>query len=198
MLMYAVMMAGSMLLPIYLQTMRGNSATVSGLVTLPGSLVLAVTSLFAGRIYDKIGIRRLFSVGSIALFISCVGLSFLSGSTSIIIIAALNAVRSFAIACIMMPLVTWGMSTLGGGMASHGTAILTTLRTISGAISPAIFVSVMTAAGSASPIHGMNVALIGISAVAAAQCVLALFFVGKRRDLIFQQQIFDNSQTSER
>ncbi|MCL2775685.1 MAG: DHA2 family efflux MFS transporter permease subunit [Oscillospiraceae bacterium] len=180
MLMYAVMMAGSMLIPVYIQTMRGNSATFSSLVMLPGSLIMAITSLFAGKIYDKIGIRKLFAVGSIGILLSCIGLSFLSDSTSIILIAVLFSVRSFSIACIMMPIVTWGMSTLGSEYTAHGTAILTTLRTIAGSISPAVFLSIMTITGSASPIHGMDTALIGIAGIAAIQCIVALIFVSRK------------------
>lgn len=180
MLMYAGMMAGSMLIPIYVQTIRGSSATFSGLLMLPGSLVMAITSPFAGKIYDKIGIRKLFIFGSVGLLLSCIGLSFLSDSTSMILIAGLFTVRSFAIACFMMPLVTWGMSTLDSEYTAHGTAILSTLRTIAGSIGPAIFVSIMTITGSESPIHGMNMALIGISVVAAIQCIVALFFVGRK------------------
>jgi MFS family permease len=184
MLLYAVMMAGSMLIPLYIQTMRGYSATFSSLMMMPGSLAMAIASPFAGKIYDKIGIRKLFSFGSAGMLVSCIGLSFLSGSTSMILIAALFTVRSFAISLFMMPLVTWGMSTLGREYTSHGTAILSTLRTIAGSISPAIFVSVMTITGSVSPIRGMNIALIGISAIAAVQCVVALLFVGRKKNAL--------------
>jgi len=179
-LMYAVMMAGSMLIPIYVQTMRGNTATFSSLIMLPGSLLMAIASPFVGRIYDKIGIGKLAAAGSIGILFSCIGLSFLSDYTSMLLIAVLFAVRSLAITCILMPMVTWGMSTLGSEHTAHGTAIQSTLRTISGAVSPAIFVSVMMAAGSASPIHGINTSLTGIAIVAAILCIISLFFVAQR------------------
>ncbi len=43
----------------------------------------------------------------------------------------------------MMPIVTWGMSTLDSKYTSHGTALLTSLRTISGSIGSAVFVAVL-------------------------------------------------------
>ena len=54
MLLYLVMMGSSIIMPLYVQTVMGYSATVSGLVTLPGSLAMAVVSPFAGKIYDKL------------------------------------------------------------------------------------------------------------------------------------------------
>lgn len=181
MLLYAVMMAGSMLIPIYVQTIRGNTATFSGLLMLPGSLVMAIASPFAGKIYDRIGIRKLFLVGSVVTLISCIGLSFVSNTTSLFLTGFWFALRSLAITCIMMPIVTWGMSTMKGKYVADGTAILSTLRTIAGAVGTAVFVSIMSIAGSVSLIHGMNIAFICISVLAAIQCFIAVFFVGKHK-----------------
>lgn len=142
---------------------------------LPGSLVMAFTSPFAGKIYDRLGIRKLSLAGSVGMFFSCAGLSFLSDSTSLSLIAVLFTLRSFSIACIMMPMVTWGMSTLDHTYTAHGTAIITTLRTIAGAISTAVFVSIMTAAGVDSMIRGIRFALSGVSVLAAILCVIVIF-----------------------
>ena len=60
MFLYLVMMGSSIIMPLYVQSIMGCSATVSGLVTLPGSLAMAVVSPFAGRIYDRLGIKKLF------------------------------------------------------------------------------------------------------------------------------------------
>ncbi len=48
---------GSAVIMPYVQSILGYSATVSGLVTLPGSLAMAVVSPFAGRIYDRLGMK---------------------------------------------------------------------------------------------------------------------------------------------
>jgi MFS family permease len=57
-------MGSSVLMPLYVQTVMGYSAVISGLVTLPGSLATALVSPFAGRLYDKVGIRKIFIPGS--------------------------------------------------------------------------------------------------------------------------------------
>lgn len=187
MLLYAVMIASSTLFPIYIQTVHGLSATLSGLIMMPGSLAMAIISPFAGRIYDKYGIRRLAVIGSAFMAISCLGISFVSEQTSIIYLVFVYIARLIAISCIMMPIVTWGMSTLDGKYTSHGTALLTSLRTISGSIGSAVFVAVMTyvtksTSSSATVIanaSGIDAAFISISVVALLQLAIAVIFVGK-------------------
>jgi EmrB/QacA subfamily drug resistance transporter len=88
MLLYFTMMGSSVLMPLYVQTVMGYSAVVSGLVTLPGSLATALVSPFAGRIYDKMGIRKIFIPGSVCLVISNLGMSFINMDTPLAVAAA--------------------------------------------------------------------------------------------------------------
>ena len=188
MLMYAVMMAGSTLIPIYIQTVRGFSATVSGLIMMPGSLVMSIISPFAGKFYDKFGIRKLAVWGSACLAISCLGISFLSEDTSIVYITVFYILRLIAIGLMLMTIVTWGMSTLEEKYIAHGTALLTSLRTIAGAIGSAVFVALMTAVTITSSggmndtanIQGVNAAFISITVIAIIQFLLAFLLIPKK------------------
>lgn len=189
MLLYSVMIAGSTLIPIYIQLVRGLSATKCGLIMMPGSLAMALISPFAGKFYDRFGIRKLVILGSGILAISCFGVSFLGDNTSALYIGFFYILRLIAVGLVMMPIVTWGMSKIEKNNTAHGTALLTSLRTISGAIGSAIFVAMMTTATIASSgsknitanVYGMNIAFICISVVAVVQFLLALLFVGKKK-----------------
>lgn len=196
MLMYAVMMAGSTLIPMYIQLVRGFSATKSGLLIMPGSLTMALISPFAGRFYDKFGIRKLAILGSACLAISSLSFSFLGDNTPELFITFMYIVCLIAIGLIMMPIVTWGMSKIDQSNTPHGTALLTSLRTIAGSIGSAVFVALMTAATVASSgstevtanAHGMNVTYSYISIIAVVQFLLAVVFVGKKRKMeIFER-----------
>jgi len=189
MLLYAVMMGGSTLIPIYIQIVHGFSATVSGLIMMPGSLAMAVISPFAGKIYDKFGIRKLAVTGSVFMTGSCIAISFVSLRTSIAYLIVVYVARLIAISCIMMPIVTWGVSTMDEKLTSHGTALLTSLRTIAGAIGSAVFVATMTfitritsesnAVTANAP--GMDAAFIGISALAVLQLIIAVMLVERHK-----------------
>lgn len=143
MMLYLVMMGSSVIMPLYVQSILGKSATVSGLVTLPGSLAMAVISPFAGKIYDKFGMKRLAAVGTLLMMCSTFGMSFITAGTSVLIAALLNVIRSVAIGCLMMPFVTYGISSIEKENTAHGTALLTSLRTIAGAIGTAVFVGIL-------------------------------------------------------
>lgn len=182
MFLYAGMMGASTLIPLYVQTVRNMSATVSGVVTIPGSLVMILINPFAGRLYDKLGIRKLFVLGSGLMLVGCLGMSFLEEDTPLIIVVTMFALRQAAIGCMMMPVATWAMSSLSKRATADGTAILTTLRTVAGAIGSAIFVSLSSAVTTNSTlIHGINAAFWGITLVAFIELVYAILFIGKKK-----------------
>lgn len=185
MLLYFLMMGSSIILPLYVQSIAGYSATISGLVTLPGSLAMTLISPFTGRFYDRFGIKKLFVIGALALLFSNFGMALITMKTSIVIVSGLNVLRSIAIGCLMMPLVTWGMSDIQPALTAHGTALLTSLRTIAGAIGSAVFVSIMTSVtkhsllifGSNAQIHGLNITFIFMSC--SALVLVAFAFLSK-------------------
>jgi EmrB/QacA subfamily drug resistance transporter len=134
MLLYFTMMGSSVLMPLYVQTVMGYSAVVSGLVTLPGSLATALVSPFAGRMYDKVGIRKIFIPGSICLVISNLGMSVINMDTPLVVAAAWNVIRNVSIGALMMPLLTWGTGSVKDEKVADASSLLTSFRTISGSI----------------------------------------------------------------
>lgn len=185
MALYLVMMGSSIIMPLYVQSIMGYSATTSGLVTLPGSLAMAIVSPFAGKIYDKLGMRRLFIVGAAAMLLSNLGMFTVKMSTPLIIAAIYNVIRCVAIGCIMMPIVTWGIESIESKNTAHGTALLTSLRTIAGAIGTAVFVGIMTSVQAHSQstylenaaIHGLNIAYLVMAAISLIMLIIGLKYV---------------------
>ena len=185
MLLYFVMMGSSVIMPLYAQSILGLSATASGLIVLPGSLAMAAISPFVGRIYDRLGIRVLFIAGAGCLFAGCLGMLWITAQTPVLVAALLNVLRNVAIGCLMMPLVTWGTSCLSNGRTAHGTALLTSLRTISGAIGSAVFVGILTFASAFyadqkqadAMIAGLNVTFLCMAAVAFLLLLIGIFRV---------------------
>lgn len=188
-MLYLIMMGSSIIMPLYVQSIMGYSATTSGLVTLPGSLAMAVVSPFAGKIYDKLGMRNLFITGAVALVLSNLGMFTVKMTTPLILAALYNVIRCVAIGCIMMPIVTWGIESIEEKNTAHGTALLTSLRTIAGAIGTAVFVGIMTTVQSHSQstyldnaaIHGLNAAYAVMAAVSAVMLIIGVLFVKSKK-----------------
>lgn len=184
-MLYFIMMGSSIILPLYVQDIKGMSATTSGLVTLPGSLLMALVSPFAGKVYDKIGMRKVFIAGALSMLISNIGMTFLSLDMSVWIASILNSIRCIAIGCLMMPLVSWGLKGIKNEYTAHGTALLTSLRTISGSVGSAVFVSIMTIIaknsvvnyGQIAPMHGLNVTFAVMSIFTVILVLIGVFCV---------------------
>lgn len=136
------MMGVEMMLPLYLQNVHSLSALDSGLVLLPGALMMGLVSPLAGQVYDKVGARRMALVGFSILGISTVPFVFLTESTPDHFITLLYAVRMAGIGMIMMPLTASAMSALPPHEAAHGTAANNTVRQIASAIVVALLSSV--------------------------------------------------------
>nr|WP_083582538.1 MDR family MFS transporter [Lachnoclostridium phocaeense] len=189
MVLYLVMMGSSVIMPLYAQSVMGYSAAVSGLVTLPGSLATALVSPFAGKLYDEIGIKKIFVAGAAALVISNIGMFFLSMETPLWTAAALNVIRNISIGSLMMPLLTWGTSNVHPTKMADASSLLTSLRTIAGSIGSAVFVGIMTmvAASSAETygdnamMHGMNMSFFWMAVGAAVLLLIAVFAVREKR-----------------
>lgn len=136
------MMGVEMMLPLYLQNVHGLTALDSGLVLLPGALMIGLISPIAGKVYDKVGARRLAVVGFTILAIGTVPFIFLTADTANHFITLLYAVRMFGIGVVMMPLTASAMSALPPSEAAHGTAANNTARQIASAVVVAILSSV--------------------------------------------------------
>jgi EmrB/QacA subfamily drug resistance transporter len=149
MLLYFAMMGSSVLMPLFVQTVMGRSAVTSGLV-----------SPFAGKMYDKMGIRRIFILGSVGLVISNFGMCTVSLTTPLAVAACWNIIRNLSIGGLMMPLLTWGTSHVEPKKVADASSLLTSFRTISGSIGSAVFVSIFSAVSASSGAQYGDMAMI--------------------------------------
>ncbi|UOB20966.1 DHA2 family efflux MFS transporter permease subunit [Macrococcus armenti] len=135
---------GMLLLPVYLQSIRGFSPLDSGLLLLPGSLLMGVMGPISGRFLDKFGIKPIAIFGLLIMTYATWELTKLSMDTPYKTILGIYVLRSFGMSFIMMPIMTAGMNALPQTMIPHGNAISNTIRQLAGSIGTAILVTVMT------------------------------------------------------
>lgn len=181
-LLYFAMIGSSVLMPLYVQVVMGRSAVLSGLVMLPGSLATALMGPFAGRIYDRMGIRKLFLTGAVAMVISSLGMATLPLTAPLWVASLWNVVRSVTIGSLMMPLLTWGVSQVEPRKVSDASSLLSSLRTIAGAIGSAVFVGIMDlmgGTGAAAQLRGVHAAFLVMLATAVLLLLIALLGVKK-------------------
>lgn len=179
------MVGVEMVLPMYIQTIRGESAFNSGLILLPGAVMMGIMSPITGRIFDRLGAKRLSTTGLYLLLLGTLPLIAVSEDTPIVIITVLYAIRMFGITMVTMPVTTAGMNALPPELIAHGTAVNNTVRQIAASIGTAILVSVlsvvtkanMPGAGSSAAHYAAGVRSATVTGYRAAFVVSLLFAV---------------------
>lgn len=182
MLVQGALLAAGILVPIYLQSLMGYSATVSGLVLLPGAIIMGAMGPIAGRLFDKYGPRVLALVGMGVLTLTTFCFCFLGPNMGLITLTVLYTVRLFSLSLVNMPITTWGMNALSNELVNHGTSVNNTFRQVAGSLGTAIIVSASTIATNASaPAMGEQAAsFFGIDvafAVAGVLCLIGFVMV---------------------
>ncbi|KQQ22895.1 MFS transporter [Rathayibacter sp. Leaf299] len=147
-----VMMAVSMsalfgtliLLPLYTQNVLGLTPLETGLLLLPGGLLMGLLAPFVGRGYDRFGPRVLLVPGSVVVAAALWGFTFLDEDSSSMFILSLHVVLSLGLAFVFTPLFTAGLGSVKPKFYSHGSAIIGTVQQLGGAAGTALFVTVLS------------------------------------------------------
>ncbi|MET4135075.1 DHA2 family efflux MFS transporter permease subunit [Pseudarthrobacter sp. PvP090] len=162
------------LLPLYLQEVRGLSSLETGLTLLPGGLAMGLLGPFIGRLFDKVGPLPLTVTGSSLLVVALFQFSLLDEGTPVGWIIALHVGLSLGLALIFTPAFTTGLNPLPPHLYSHGSAIMSTLQQVAGAAGTALLVSIyaVVSAG-AGIVAGMHAAFLTASVIAVAAVVLS-------------------------
>lgn len=180
MIVQASLLAAGVLMPIYLQSYMGYSATVSGLVIMPGAILMGIMNPFAGRLFDKYGPRVLSIIGLTVLTVSTVGFATLTSTTNVAWITIIYTVRMLSLSLVNMPITTWAMNALDNKVLNHGTSVNNTLRQVSGSLGTALLVSIDAfVAGSMSGSMGtVEAGILGVNAAFFAAVVLSAIALG--------------------
>lgn len=144
MIVMMAMFSAMMLLPIFLQNALGYSPFEAGLVMLPGGIVMGIMSPITGRLFDRFGAKWLAVIGLALVGNTLLQFAFITLSTSYATIMIFNTLLMLGISMLMMPVMTNALNELPPQLYPHGTAIISTLQQVSGAVGTALLVTVMT------------------------------------------------------
>ena len=189
MITYAALISSELILPMYLENVKGHSAFDTGLFLMPGAIVMGIANPITGKLFDKYGPRILALTGLSLLTIGNIGLSFLTVNTTSLYVIIIYALRMLGISMTMMPLTTSGLNTLERRLYAHGNAANNTLRQVAGSIGSSIIVTIMSKASASSGItdpikasvHGMNMSFACTAGLTFAGLVIAFLVVKNQK-----------------
>lgn len=173
-------MAPSIMVPLFVQDIQGQSATVSGLTILPGAIMTGIMNPITGRYLDKHGPYRLLATGGVLVVGGTVAFALIDASVPEWVVTVIYGVRSVGIACIMMPMTAHACSTLPEEELAQATAIITSSRQLIGSLSSSIMIAIMalTSANSLGvDLFGFHVSFWVQAAVIAIGIVFGIMFL---------------------
>lgn len=139
------MFASEIILPIYMQGPLALSAATAGILLLPGSLLNGALSPFMGQLFDKVGPRPMMIPATLVLSGTMFMMSRLDTDSSVWMIVIGFLLLMVSVSAIMMPAQTNGLNQLPKRLYPHGTAVISTLQPMAGAIGVSVFISILNA-----------------------------------------------------
>lgn len=131
------------LLPLYLQDLRGLSPLQTGLLVMPGGLAMGLLGPQVGKAYDRVGSRPLVIPGSLAMVGLLFAFSRIGTETPYVLLLLLHVGLMVSLAAIFTPVFTIGLGDLPQQLYSHGSSLLGTLQQVAGAIGTALLIVVL-------------------------------------------------------
>lgn len=141
---FMAMFGALIVLPIFLQDVLALGTLETGLLLLPGGLVMGALSPLVGRLYDRFGPRPLVTPGVLALSVALWLLSTLHPGTPAGAVVAVHTLLSIGLAFMITPLFTSALGSLPRDLYGHGSAIVNTLQQLAGAAGTALFITVLS------------------------------------------------------
>ena len=161
-------------MPLYIQGVLGHTATVSGIAMLPGAVIGAFTGLFAGRLFDKHGVRRPVLAGAAGITVGLIGFVSLQIDTPIVAVAVVYAVMAIGMQFTMTPVNTWGVNSLPNDAIQHAQSTSNTMNQVAASFGTALLVSVAaTVSANTTSLTGLENTFFGYHAAFCTTALLA-------------------------
>lgn len=132
------------LLPLYLQNVLGLDTLKTGLLLLPGGLLMGILAPFVGRAFDRVGPRPLVIPGAVVVSAALWLMTLLDQDTGLPMVVGVHTLLMGGLGLVMTPLMTSSLGSLPTELYSHGSAIFNTGQQLAGAAGTALFVTIMT------------------------------------------------------
>jgi EmrB/QacA subfamily drug resistance transporter len=145
-LMVVSVFGAMLLLPLYFQAVRGESALQSGLLLAPQGIGAMLMMPPAGRLTDRTGIGMVVLPGLALVALSTLWLTQLAGDTSYWVLSADLFVMGMGMGLSMMPLFSGAMQTLRKAAVARASTTLNILQQVAASIGTAVMSVLLTAA----------------------------------------------------
>ncbi len=146
-LMFALLMATMFLLPLFMQTLLGFTATDAGFAMMPRVFVMMIATPLVGRIYNRVSPRLVIAVGVMFIAWGAWDMSRLtlqSGQGDVIMAIMTQGV---GFSCLFVPLSTVALTSIPRHKMADATGLNSLFRQVGGSIGLAVGATLLTRYG---------------------------------------------------
>ena len=141
---FMAMLGSMILLPLYLQGVRGLSELQTGLLVMPGGLAMGLLGPQVGKVFDRVGARPLIIPGAVGMLVGLALLTQVGATTPYALILAAHVLLMVSLAAVFTPVFSLGLGALPPHLYSHGSSLLATLQQVAGAAGTAVVIAVVS------------------------------------------------------
>ncbi len=131
------------LLPLYLQDIRGLSTLQTGVLLIPGGLAMGLLGPRVGHLYDQYGGRPLVIPGSVGVAVALGLFTQVGLDTPYWVILGTHVLLMVCLAAVFTPVFTLGLGAVPPSLYSHASSLLGALQQVAGAIGTAASITVL-------------------------------------------------------
>ncbi|MCF5780158.1 MFS transporter, partial [Pseudomonas poae] len=135
---YAAFFGINLILPQWLQTQMGYTATWAGLAVAPIGILPVLMSPFVGKYANKFDLRLLAALSFLAMGLSCFMRAGFTNEVDFTHIALVQLFMGIGVALFFMPTLTILMSDLPPSQIADGAGLATFLRTLGGSFAASL------------------------------------------------------------
>jgi DHA2 family lincomycin resistance protein-like MFS transporter len=169
------------LLPLFLQDVRGLTTLQTGLLLMPGGLVMGLLGPVVGRLYDRVGARTLVLPGAVVVLLCLAGTAYAVQAAPWWAFLVLHVLLCVGLAFMFTPTFTLGLGSLPPHLYAHGSALLGTVQQVAAAAGTALVITIMATRAATLELGGtaeLPALAGGVQLAVAAAAVLALVVLG--------------------
>jgi EmrB/QacA subfamily drug resistance transporter len=140
----AALFGAMLVLPLYYQVDRGETALGAGLLMAPQGIGAALVMPISGRLTDRIGGGRVALFGISLMTLATVPLVAVGPTSSYVWLAVVLLIRGVGFGCSMMPVMASAYAVLRRDQVPEATSVLNTLQRVGGSIGTALLAVVLS------------------------------------------------------
>lgn len=171
-ILYFTMCGLNVMMPLFVQSIAYHTATISGLVLLPGTIIMIIFNFVGPLLATKIGVRKVLVLSCIFSFVGFISMMTYTINTSIEYMIVTQIFRCIGAGLGLMPCVTWTISVVSNDV-EDATAINNTIRQIIGSIGAAMAVVFMAIFAGGNVAHNA----ISVSAFKSTSLIMAVLIL---------------------